>query len=205
MTGYGFVPSTELSRLIGCEHVYRPDQGGHAPVRDENLLTSQPGIYIAGDAGGISGAAAARIEGRLAGLGVCRQLGRRARQRRPLSPHPIAIRRERRFAQSLAALFTPGDGLDALADRRHAALSLRERDFRRGEEDVARRCADGQRSQGSDLRRNGQLPGSHLRNAVAAVGRPRACEPRLSSPGRIGLAERCDRRFILCRSRCWPV
>jgi D-hydroxyproline dehydrogenase subunit alpha len=116
VTGYGFIPSTELSRLVGCEHVYRPAQGGLAPVRDENLLTCKPGIYIAGDAGGISGAAAARLEGRLAALGVCRQLGRERANEAAVSHTRSQLRRERRVARSLAALFTPGDGLDTLAD-----------------------------------------------------------------------------------------
>ena len=115
VTGYGFIPSTELSRLAQCEHTHRPELGGLAPVRDENLLTCQAGVYIAGDAGGINGAVAARIEGRLAALNVCRQSGRGAddrlmdRVRRELA-------RERRFATALAALFAPGPGLDEMAN-----------------------------------------------------------------------------------------
>jgi bacterioferritin-associated ferredoxin len=116
VTGYGFVPSTELSRLVGVECVYRPEMGGLVPARDENLLTCQPGVYVAGDGGGISGAAAARIEGQLAALGVCRQLGQEGADDRAVARIRSELERERRFAAALAALFTPGEGLDALGD-----------------------------------------------------------------------------------------
>jgi D-hydroxyproline dehydrogenase subunit alpha len=115
VTGYGFVPSTELSRLAGCEHIYRRELGGLVPVRDDNLLTSQPGVYIAGDAGGINGAAAARIEGRLAALAACRQLGCAGATDRVTQRAQRSLARERHFAATLAAWFTPGPGLDELA------------------------------------------------------------------------------------------
>jgi NAD(P)H-nitrite reductase large subunit len=115
VTGYGFVPSTELSRLAGCEHVDRSDLGGVVPVRDANLLTCQPGVYVAGDAGGITGAAAAQSEGRLAALNVARQMSHDSGDDAAIDRARRAVSRERSFAAALAALFTPGPGLDELA------------------------------------------------------------------------------------------
>jgi bacterioferritin-associated ferredoxin len=101
--------------MAGCEHIDRADLGGIVPVRDDNLLTCQPGIYVAGDAGGITGAAAARVEGRLAALNALRQLGRDNRDEPALERARRALSRERDFAAALAAVFAPGPGLDDLA------------------------------------------------------------------------------------------
>jgi hypothetical protein len=38
--GYGLIPSTELSRLLGCVHEFRPKQGGTVPRRDAEMQTS---------------------------------------------------------------------------------------------------------------------------------------------------------------------
>jgi NAD(P)H-nitrite reductase large subunit len=113
--GYGFVPATELSRLAGCEHVYGPDQGGWVPVRDDDMRTTQPGLYVVGDAGGIRGAVAARLEGRIAAYSVARDVLGTGKAERGLEGARRQLARERRFARMTATLFTPGSGLDALA------------------------------------------------------------------------------------------
>jgi NADPH-dependent 2,4-dienoyl-CoA reductase/sulfur reductase-like enzyme len=115
VVGYGFTPSTELSRLAECEHILRPELGGLVPVRNERLLTCQPGLYVAGDAGGITGAAAAQLEGRLAALCVCRRLGIKGADERAIGRAVRSLERERSFARALAAVFAPGPGLDELA------------------------------------------------------------------------------------------
>ena len=48
---------------------------GHVPVLDENLMTSVPGIYVAGDATGIEEASSAMVEGMIAGYAVAESLG----------------------------------------------------------------------------------------------------------------------------------
>jgi bacterioferritin-associated ferredoxin len=74
------------------------------PRRDEWLQTSLPGLFVAGDAAGIGGKDVALVEGRLAAVAACAQLGqavtesRTARLRRELL-------RQRRFASVLDALF----------------------------------------------------------------------------------------------------
>ena len=49
--------------------------GGHVPLRDENLQTSVPGVFVAGDLAGVEEASSAMVEGRLAGLCAAQSLG----------------------------------------------------------------------------------------------------------------------------------
>lgn len=116
--GYGLLPSTELARLLGCGHEYRPERGSWVPVRDAEMQTRLPGVFAAGDGAGIGGAALAQIEGRIAAVAAARTLGRlpeRAAQA-AIQREQAGLARERRFAGMLGELFTPGAGLYALAD-----------------------------------------------------------------------------------------
>ncbi|MBM7854739.1 sarcosine oxidase subunit alpha [Desulfohalotomaculum tongense] len=71
----GLSPLTELLWQAGCKMEFVPELGGRVPVRNENLETSVPGIYVAGDVSGIEEASAAMMEGALAGLNAARALG----------------------------------------------------------------------------------------------------------------------------------
>ena len=105
--GYGFHASTELTRLLGCEHRWDPDTGSLAVVRGDDAETSLAGVFVPGDGAGMGGAHAALAEGTLAGLAAARNLGR------TLSPELEALarraRRERdrarRFQDALWSLF----------------------------------------------------------------------------------------------------
>ena len=105
--GYGFHPSTELTRLLGCEHRWDRSAESLAVVRDDETRTSLAGIFAPGDGGGMGGAHAALAEGTLAGLAAARNLGR------PLAPALEALRRRagrerdraRRFQDALWTLF----------------------------------------------------------------------------------------------------
>lgn len=70
----GLSPLAELIWMAGCEMAYSKELGGHVPLRDENLETSVPGLYVAGDLAGIEEASAAMVEGRLAGLAAAASL-----------------------------------------------------------------------------------------------------------------------------------
>ena len=115
--GYGLTPSTELFRLLECKLEFSAGHGGFIPRRDENLETSRPGIYAAGDGAGIGGAEMAMIEGRIAGYAVAARLGHGAdpQIQRAVSQARAALRRERRFANLLGDLFSPPAGLYTLA------------------------------------------------------------------------------------------
>jgi pyruvate/2-oxoglutarate dehydrogenase complex dihydrolipoamide dehydrogenase (E3) component len=67
-TAYGFTPSVELARALGCE--LREDGVKH----DADMQTSVAGVYVAGEASGIGGADLAQVEGELAGYAAAGHL-----------------------------------------------------------------------------------------------------------------------------------
>ena len=72
--GHGLFPSTEITRLLKAKHIYDPYKGGWVPLIDDDFRSSIPGVYIAGDATGISGAFSAVQKGRIAGMAAVRDL-----------------------------------------------------------------------------------------------------------------------------------
>jgi glycine/D-amino acid oxidase-like deaminating enzyme/ferredoxin/bacterioferritin-associated ferredoxin len=98
--GAGFAPQMELARLMGARIDMDPSSGLPLPERDEAGATSVPGLWIAGDAGGLGGAAAAEAQGSLAGARMASFLGHQA----PAVPEQ-PLRRARRFQSALWSLF----------------------------------------------------------------------------------------------------
>ena len=115
--GYGFLPAAQLSRLLGCEHDFRPEAGGWIPHRNELMETTQPGVYAVGDGTGIGGAALAQVEGRIAACDAARRLGQLAAEvaQTEIMAQQPALNREQHFARMFGALFTPAAGLYSLA------------------------------------------------------------------------------------------
>ncbi len=117
-TGYGFAPSAELTRLLGCRH--EPDaRNALAPVRDADCRTTLARIYVAGDAGGPRGAHAALAQGRIAGLAAVRDMGivREEHAVQKQAAH-AALARETAFQRSLWSVFAAPDCAHRLADDR---------------------------------------------------------------------------------------
>jgi NADPH-dependent 2,4-dienoyl-CoA reductase/sulfur reductase-like enzyme len=115
--GYGFVPRVQLAQLAGCRLRYADALGGWVPEVDDDLQTSLPGVWVAGDGGGVAGALAAEWEGELAGLAVARRLGALdgrtfAARRQPLLRRLVRLRR---FRAALDRLFRVRPGLTGLA------------------------------------------------------------------------------------------
>jgi len=71
----GLTPQAELLYQAGCEMIWIDELGGHVPVRNSDLRTSIPSIYVAGDVAGVEEASCAMVEGRLAGLCAAQALG----------------------------------------------------------------------------------------------------------------------------------
>lgn len=119
---YGFVPATELALLLGAGCEWRPQEGGFVPIRDEHMRTNVPGVFAVGDGAGVGGGPLALIEGHIAGLAAAAQVKAKNSpgedtttildQIGRLKP---ALRREQRFQEFYAELFSPGPGLDELA------------------------------------------------------------------------------------------
>jgi len=68
-------PLAELAWMAGCEFVFSPRLGGHVPLHDENMRTTLPELYVAGDITGVEEASTAMEEGRLAGIAAAESLG----------------------------------------------------------------------------------------------------------------------------------
>jgi len=90
----GLSPLTELATLAGCQLAYVPELGGYVPWHDEEMQTTVPGVFVAGDAAGVEEASSAMIEGTLAGLAVVNYL----------RPHSQYAASRKRAAAQLAAL-----------------------------------------------------------------------------------------------------
>ena len=111
--GHGLVPSTEVTRLLGARHVFRPEVGGWIAEQVSPLRTSVDGLYVAGDCAGIAGADAALIRGRLAGLMAALDLGAIDQDRfsRMAGPLRATLRRAERFGQEMARMMALRPGL----------------------------------------------------------------------------------------------
>lgn len=117
--GYGLIPSTELTRLYGCQHIFSEQHLAWAPACGPDMETSVPGVFVAGDCSGVAGVYVAREEGRIAALAVARQLGRipLAECERRLAPIRARLHRLRRFCAALDAIYPPRRSLvDLLTD-----------------------------------------------------------------------------------------
>ncbi len=70
----GLSPLSELAWMAGCEFADVPELGGFLPIHNEDMQTTVPGIYVAGDLAGIEEASTAIEEGRLAGIAIAESL-----------------------------------------------------------------------------------------------------------------------------------
>jgi NADPH-dependent 2,4-dienoyl-CoA reductase/sulfur reductase-like enzyme len=99
--GWGFVPDLSLGGILGCAQ--RVDSDGTVIFDvDENQLSSQPQIWIAGEATGIGGADLSLIEGEIAGLAASGQKIEHALLRQRV--------RKQRFADALKRSYPVRDG-----------------------------------------------------------------------------------------------
>ncbi len=71
----GLSPLSELLFQAGVKTKFNNALGGFVALRDVNMRTSNPNIYIAGDVAGIEEASSAMVEGRLAGITAAKDLG----------------------------------------------------------------------------------------------------------------------------------
>jgi sarcosine oxidase, subunit alpha len=63
----GLSPLIDLFQQGDCRMAYVPELGGLVPLHDVNMRTTNPRIYVAGDASGIEEATTAILGGRIAG------------------------------------------------------------------------------------------------------------------------------------------
>lgn len=110
--GHGLVPSTEITRLLGVEHVFRRELGGWVPVLDDDQRTGRDGLYAAGDGCGIRGAAMAHQSGYIAGYAAALDQGKigLATFRQLTAKHRQEQRRTARFSKAMSRLMAQRSG-----------------------------------------------------------------------------------------------
>jgi NADPH-dependent 2,4-dienoyl-CoA reductase/sulfur reductase-like enzyme len=113
ITGFGFVPSIELTRLAGCEHRYDPQLGGWVPSHTAEMQTTAAGVFVAGETAGVAGAEVAKEQGKLAGIAAARQLGYLSSEEAAKRSEPARRRlsKLREFRAGLDELCTAREGL----------------------------------------------------------------------------------------------
>jgi NADPH-dependent 2,4-dienoyl-CoA reductase/sulfur reductase-like enzyme len=113
--GFGLVPATEMTRALGCQHVYHARKGGWMPARSPLMETTRHNVFSVGDCAGVAGVEKALLEGRLAGLVAAQRLGlaRDSGARRLNARLRARLARLERFRRAIEAVYAPG--LDTLS------------------------------------------------------------------------------------------
>jgi thioredoxin reductase len=116
--GYGLIPNIDLPRECGCAHEYDPILGGWIPRKDENMETTVPGIYVAGDGCGINGVDVAVEQGKLAGIYASLNLGRLDRTAADKLAKPIRkkLKRLKTFQSAVSEFYSVQSGIYSLPD-----------------------------------------------------------------------------------------
>lgn len=115
--GYGFVPSIELLRLVGCAFDFDEDLGGYVVRRDDWQRTSVDGVYAAGDGAGVEGSYVALDEGLIAGTAAALDAGRLSAEdaARRIAAATRRLRRRRALSRATRRLYRVGPGIFELA------------------------------------------------------------------------------------------
>ncbi|HVC58863.1 MAG TPA: NAD(P)/FAD-dependent oxidoreductase [Acetobacteraceae bacterium] len=105
----GIIPSVQITRALGCAHLWDGGQHCWKPKVDAWGVTSLPNILVAGDGAGIGGARAAALSGRIAALYAAQALGRIDVATRDAAAAPLraAQARQRALRPLLEALYAP--------------------------------------------------------------------------------------------------
>lgn len=111
--GYGFVPSIELPRLLGCAFDHNENLGGHVLRRDEWMRTTVPGVYAAGDGAGVEGCDVAIDEGTISGIAAALDSGALDPDRATTLAFPARrrITRRRGLTAATGRLYPVGRGI----------------------------------------------------------------------------------------------
>jgi NADPH-dependent 2,4-dienoyl-CoA reductase/sulfur reductase-like enzyme len=116
--GFGFVPSTDVARMLGCQHEFFAETGQIVTSITELGRTTRDGVWLVGDGGGIKGAHHARAQGALAALDAVRVL--RGAETPELTKQARTVTREAarhgRFQVALGQVFKAPNLQDELAE-----------------------------------------------------------------------------------------
>ncbi len=114
----GVVPNLQITRALGLAHDWDDRARCWRPRLGDWGASGIDGIAVAGDGGGIVGAAAAALQGRLAGLQAAHQLSALSADERDRRAAPVkrALAREQAARPFLDRLYAPGEAFLSPAD-----------------------------------------------------------------------------------------
>jgi len=114
--GFGFMPSNEIARSLGCKHEFDQKSQTLQVVRDGYGRTSIINVYVIGDSGGVAGAQVAKAVGVLAGysilLGSSKTISSQLLQEKKKASR--SYRRNVKFQSKLWKVFSGTISLDEL-------------------------------------------------------------------------------------------
>jgi len=124
----GIIPNVQIGLALQLRHEWDEGQLCWRPSLDAWGQTSLPNIAVAGDGGGISGAEAAALSGRLAALDAAMWLGHigAADRDRRAAPIRAALDRERAFRPFLDRLYRPSRSIMVPAEEEVIACRCEE-------------------------------------------------------------------------------
>ncbi|MFD3561275.1 FAD-dependent oxidoreductase [Streptomyces sp. NPDC058686] len=99
--GHGLLPHTDLAEALGCR------LEGTAVAVDDEQRTDVRGVWAAGEATGVGGAALSLAEGHIAGCSAAARLAGRERDPRTWAAAAKSRKQEREFSACLDAVFVP--------------------------------------------------------------------------------------------------
>ncbi|QCO06197.1 FAD-dependent oxidoreductase [Azospirillum argentinense] len=184
--GYGFIPSTEIARALGCAHRLVDRHLGYlATETAEDGATSLPGVFAVGDGVDLGGSKVAQARGTLAGIAAATQLGFADTDPEQARRARTDLRRAEGFQAALWSIYqAPPPRLDTVPDE---AMLCRCEEVTFGQ--VRAEIAAGHDSLAA-LKRNtrlgmGRCQGRYCAATAAllleqATGRPRAAEQYLA-------------------------
>lgn len=114
----GVIPNVQISLALGLAHDWDAVQWCWRPSLDQWGNSSVPAVSVAGDGGGIGGAGAAALSGRLAAVAIATMLGRldAAERDRRAAPIRRSLQRELAFRPFLETLYRPSPAILAPPD-----------------------------------------------------------------------------------------
>ena len=105
--GFGLMPATDVTRLLGATHSFDAALGGWHVVVDDQQRCDVPGLYAAGDVAGIRGAASAPHQGRIAARAVAGAAIGSTRERDGASPFGVAMNRAAQVGDYVISSIAP--------------------------------------------------------------------------------------------------
>jgi len=187
LMGYGFMPSNETLRALGCRHAFDSARGHLVTERDSDCRTSIAAVYAVGDCCGLGGARAAEAEGTIAGAAAAASLGH-GPATRPVSAARHALTKHRRFQRGLWRLFAASRPVAELAHPSTLICRCEERSL----SEVGEGFAQGSQGQA------GQGVGAVKRLTRAGMGR---CQGRYCGPVLAALSN--DQESVLGEAAFW--